>query len=102
MNTNKQRLFWVLVCLLPCAALADGFSGVWSGAMSQGGNNYALAVATRHCHQQRSDRLRRLVRRRKLRHVWARLSSALLVFLAECENRRDGRRAPWPSSPRRR
>lgn len=34
----------VLVCLLPCAALADGFSGVWSGAVSQGGNSYALAV----------------------------------------------------------
>lgn len=44
MNTNKQRLFWVLVCLLPCAALADEFSGVWSGAVSQGGNSYALAV----------------------------------------------------------
>ena len=44
MNTNKQRLFLVLVYLLPCAALADEFSGVWSGAVSQGGNSYALAV----------------------------------------------------------
>lgn len=44
MNTNKHRLFWVLVCLLPCMALADGFSGAWSGAVSQGGDSYALDV----------------------------------------------------------
>ena len=44
MNTNKQRLFWVLVCLLPCAALADGLAGLWSGAVSQGSDSYTLDV----------------------------------------------------------
>ena len=44
MNTNKHRLFWVLVCLLPCAALADGLAGLWSGAVSQGGDSYTLDV----------------------------------------------------------
>jgi geranyl-CoA carboxylase beta subunit len=47
------------------------------------------------------DLLRRLVRRRQLRHVRARLPSALLLLLAQRQDRRDGRRAgrrePWRS-----
>jgi geranyl-CoA carboxylase beta subunit len=39
------------------------------------------------------DLLRRLVRRRQLRHVRPRFSSALLFFLAQRQDRRDGRRA---------
>ena len=48
--------------------------------------------------------LRRLVRRRQLRHVRARLPSALLLLLAQRQDRGDGRasrpRRPWRSSPR--
>ena len=39
------------------------------------------------------DLLRRVVRRRQLRHVRPRLPSALLLLLAQCQDRRDGRRA---------
>ena len=52
------------------------------------------------------DLLRRFVRRRQLRHVRPRLPSALLLLLAERQDRGDGRRTGRPhhgrSSPRRR
>ncbi|MDQ3259573.1 MAG: hypothetical protein ABIW48_04155 [Burkholderiales bacterium] len=45
MNAIKHRFVWFLsVCLLPCAVLADAFTGVWSGTVSEGGESYQFEV----------------------------------------------------------
>lgn len=46
MNTITHRFVWFLsVCLLPCAVLADALTGVWSGAVSAGSESNQLEVA---------------------------------------------------------
>ncbi len=45
MNTITHCLVWFLsVCLLPCAVLADALTGVWYGTVSEGGETYQLEV----------------------------------------------------------
>ena len=46
MNLIKHRFVWLcLVCLLPCAVLADGFTGAWSGTVSEDGESFELEVS---------------------------------------------------------
>lgn len=43
MNTSNRYsiLFWI-ICLMPCAVMADAFSGSWTGTMSDGNDSYPV------------------------------------------------------------
>jgi hypothetical protein len=65
--------------------------------MIKHGSKMIQAVTSRRC---RRSPIAAFVRRRQLRHRWP-VFTALLLLLAECQDRRDGRRAvarPWRSS----
>ena len=63
-----------------------------AGGIAKDGAKLVTAVACARRAEDHADR-RRLVRRRQLRHVRARLRAALPVHLAERAHQRDGRRA---------